>query len=97
MSAVLVTMAVGSALAVYQQNRSKNIMAEEEAKPEIAQRENLSSGTYGEMAEIGNCIKEPGFIVGEKIGQDLMGMPCRWLYAKNGGAYRTYDLQTKYI
>lgn len=54
------------------------------------------TGTYNEAADISQLLGHPGFVVSEKEGTDLTGMPCRWLTLKNGAVYRTYDTQTKF-
>lgn len=54
------------------------------------------SGTYGDTADVSSLLGHPGFVIDEKIGQDLSGMPCRWLSLRNGAVYRTYDMTTQY-
>ena len=56
----------------------------------------MHTGTYGNISELSNTIHQPGFIVGEKHGQDLTGAECRWLIARTGAVYRTYDMKTPY-
>lgn len=57
----------------------------------------MSTGTYGDISEIGDIVHEPGVVIGEKIGQDLTGMPKRWLVLQNGAVYQTYDMSTQYV
>ncbi len=64
---------------------------------DIAERY-MNTGTYGDVSQIAHILSlDEGFIVDEKRGTDLSGAPCRWLYARNGCAYKTYDLTTKYM
>ena len=65
-------------------------------KGQIAERFH-DHGTYGNVSQIAHTINKPGFIVAEKYGVDLSGAPCRWLTARNGGVYQTYDLHTAYF
>jgi hypothetical protein len=74
----------------------KNKPKEKEIKPTVAESYQ-HSGTYGDFTNLSTSLKSPGFFVDEKFDTDLLGVPCRWMIAKNGGVYKTYDLDTNLI
>lgn len=55
------------------------------------------TGTYGDIKDIWYSLHIPGFIVSVHEGQDLSGAPCRWLTARTGAVYRTYDMHTDFM
>lgn len=57
----------------------------------------LSTGNYGDMADLANMIQYPGYVIGQKMDVDLTGVPYRWLLMRNGCVYKTYDTETQYF
>lgn len=49
------------------------------------------SGVYGDISEITDLIRDPTNIVDIKEDTDLSGVPCYWVYTRNGIPYRTYQ------
>jgi len=59
----------------------------------IVERE-LHTGRYGDVSEIMELLNTyPETVVGIKNDVDLTGVPCRWIVLRNGGVYKTYNMQ----
>ncbi len=59
----------------------------------IVERE-LSTGRYGDVSEIFELLNTyPESVVAIKNDVDLTGVPCRWIVLRNGGVYKTYNMQ----
>lgn len=56
-----------------------------------------TTSNYGEVKDVSNVINRPGFIVSETRDFDLQGVPVRWLRARTGAVYRTYDMETQFV
>lgn len=101
MSLILLSLAGGAGLwhvsRLEQFRKHKQQKKADPWKPGVAQRTELSTGTYGDISEIANTLHKRGFIVGERFDTDLTGVPCRWLIAQNGGVYKTYDTTTQFV
>lgn len=70
---------------------------EEDPKSNTVMDRPMSTGTYGDVSQLANLLKIPGYIIGEKIDVDINGVPCRWLRMRNGAVYKTYDMTTPYF
>ena len=56
-----------------------------------------NTGSYGTVKDITRTIHQPKFIVSKTWDKDLQGVPFRWLRARTGAVYKTYDPQTNFI
>lgn len=64
-----------------------------EKKAPAVEAENLWSGRYVGMEQMGDVMKDADtLVVAAKNDVDLSGVPCRWLKLRNGAIVRTYDM-----
>lgn len=97
MSLILLSgVATGALWYLAQDEHRRAVEADQLRKHQITKRQ-MSTGTYGSMADISNVANKQGVFVAEEWDTDLQGVPCRWLYMQNGAAYRTYDLKTDFV
>jgi catabolite regulation protein CreA len=89
MAVILGALAGAAALAM---TSPQPVAVVSESTQTVAQRYG-SSGVYGDISEIGDIIHQPGMIVAVIDDVDLSGVPCRWVKLRNGGIYRTYNMQ----
>lgn len=99
MSLILVAAAGTAGLYGITRKHLSRLSVEQEADPfnPVVAKKFRGHGVYGDTAEISRIMATPGVFVEEKYGQDLTGVPCRWLIMRNGCAYKTYNLTTNFL
>lgn len=89
MSLLLATAAAGAAAFWASGQVNPNNVAEPVSR-KIPLEEHWT-GRYGEIADLGQMQGLRDQIIAVRDDRDLTGMPCRWIYLRNGAAYRTYN------
>lgn len=103
MSLVLLSLAGAAGLwhttrtADFQRRSAEKHKKKDQWASTVGQRFEMSTGTYGDISQVSNLINKPGYVVGQRMDVDLTGVPCRWLIMRNGGVYKTYDMDTDYF
>lgn len=98
MSIVLAAAAGGMALWYFADSDTteSDQRPQEEDMTQVAQRYN-STGTYNDAADLALILNKPGYVLSVRHGQDLTGVPCRWIELPNKAVYKTYDMDTPYL
>lgn len=62
----------------------------EEGQKTIARRQ-VHTGRYGTTADVYPLLTDPTQIIKVVPDRDLSGVPCYWVYLRNGIPYQTYQ------